>query len=124
MSDEEMLPEHDEISNDEENRTTQSSEGPVSKVAVRQGLNIHPGVSKRTELIRVISVIDAVDAKLVSLNRREIPFAQDINVCASRSSAIAKTPAINAFEHLSSAHSQKFRIERSDSEFWFQACST
>ena len=35
MSDEEMLPEHDEISNDEENKTTQSLEGPVSKVAVR-----------------------------------------------------------------------------------------
>ena len=124
MSDEEMLPEHDEISNDEENRTTQSSEGPVSKVAVRQGLNIHPGVSKCTELIGVISVIDAVDAKLVSLNKREIPFVQDIDVCASRSSAIAKTPATNAFEHLSSAHFQKFRIERSDSGFWFQACST
>lgn len=70
MSDEEMLPEHDEISNDEENKTTQSLEGPVSKVAVRQGLSIHPGVSRCTELIGVIGVIDAVDAKLVSLNKR------------------------------------------------------
>ncbi|CAN9478455.1 unnamed protein product [Alternaria alternata] len=120
MSDEEMPPEQDEISNDEEIRTTQSSEGPVSKVAVRQGLNIHPGVSKCTELTGDTSVIDAVDAnesKIEDITKKLDDLARLVQRLEVRpDQSLSQRSTINANLHTTNKSSRPPQTSTPDHE--------